>query len=716
MFDKQLIIDLFLKQDSRQAIHSIGPSILDLYTKSGLQARTFQNEFLQRIADDNSFYNEDNNQSALLYFNTVVEGIDFDVEKVITEAKSNSYTKDLAEHLMSQGLYKNWDWLKKYYELSNLIKKKEIFEKLGELKSQGKDSHVEFFSKLALHPTSKVSMEKVFQFMTDPEKFLDVGDSHTDQEVHNRKKPSNYTSFEHLDLNAFELRDSLIEGTLDTLQFFPPYSKEYIVPTEEINQEKLIILLAAALGSYRESIKGNAKNPGKLFQKIKEICTMFDLNSQDLINKTPTLSIESKTAIEEILFDKNIGIKDTRKKNEYKLTIHPKSSPEGHLAGNDTACCMPFGSGKNNIYMYNTSCAVFTIQRKTGDTYRTIAQSVMTPDIDIGMPVMELRTAVEKEEIMSNVIQEDLTKKKLIMITADNIEIAPNAEKFKGDIEFLYTNFYKEYATVVESVHPDKKIATDVLLVGKGYADMQFKNAKEMRNLFIPIQPLAYSDNYGYKIDFLSLDNDQGRSDVISKIGPLPHMKEKKVSVNDTIQPLSAEDTVRVSYMEGKVYAENESLVQYIHRIGNELTAKDINNTMKNRPNLSFKVEDSEGNLNGYLIAYEGVVDKSAKNPEKAIYISDLAVDTQKSKFAGGRLINKFSETILKEYLSKGVMIPIIAEARESTSYKIIQKQLSKISDKLGYEYKILEEGTEKRGNDVMHIIKLVPSAIAPVS
>jgi hypothetical protein len=54
-------------------------------------------------------------------------------------------------------------------------------------------------------------------------------------------------------------------------------------------------------------------------------------------------------------------------------------------------------------------------------------------------------------------------------------------------------------------------------------------------------------------------------------------------------------------------------------------------------------------------------------------------------------------------------MIPIIAQARESTSYKIIKKQLDSLADRFGYTYELVEEGTYDVGEDVMHKIKLVP-------
>ena len=75
------------------------------------------------------------------------------------------------------------------------------------------------------------------------------------------------------------------------------------------------------------------------------------------------------------------------------------------LAGSDTNCCMSFGSGKNNIYNFNPNCAIFTVQESKADgSYRTIAQSVLTLDLDI-------KTAVSTDHGESKKPREDVIKK-----------------------------------------------------------------------------------------------------------------------------------------------------------------------------------------------------------------------------------------------------------------------------------------------------------------
>ena len=49
---------------------------------------------------------------------------------------------------------------------------------------------------------------------------------------------------------------------------------------------------------------------------------------------------------------------------------------------------MGFGTGKNNVYMFNPNDALFTVRLVRSDgTARTIAQSVLTKDKDVKVPV-----------------------------------------------------------------------------------------------------------------------------------------------------------------------------------------------------------------------------------------------------------------------------------------------------------------------------------------
>ena len=126
---------------------------------------------------------------------------------------------------------------------------------------------------------------------------------------------------------------------------------------------------------------------------------------------------------------------------------------------------------------------------------------------------------------------------------------------------------------------------------------------------------------------------------------------------------------------------------------------------------MSLKYVDEKGRTRAYLFAYEGRKDiRDSGESEPVIYISDLASDKE-TRMGGGRLIQAFTEMYNKQYIAKGNFIPIYTEAREQTSYRIIQRQLEKIGDSTGIKFELIELPTNRAGEDVMH-----PVIIRPIS
>lgn len=179
----------------------------------------------------------------------------------------------------------------------------------------------------------------------------------------------------------------------------------------------------------------------------------------------------------------------------------------------------------------------------------------------------------------------------------------------------------------------------------------------------------------------------------------LAPMADKKV------EHLTFMDSLQVAYLEGKAYHDNKSLMEYLHNMENGLIAKDINNVSKDRVNLSLKYVDDKKKMQGYILAHEGKMDKKGEN---IIYIADLAANPE-SKMAGGRLIKEFIELYKKYYLDEGKLIPIVARAREKTSYQIILKQAEKMGKELGVKFRVEELEEEKKGEDTMHLVKIIP-------
>ncbi len=67
---------------------------------------------------------------------------------------------------------------------------------------------------------------------------------------------------------------------------------------------------------------------------------------------------------------------------------------------------------------------------------------------------------------------------------------------------------------------------------------------------------------------------------------------------------------------------------------------------------------------------------------------------------------------IEENYLKKDNPIPILAEARDQTSYPIIAKQINKLGNKYGYTYEMEEMGDYENGADTMHRVVLRPKKI----
>lgn len=77
---------------------------------------------------------------------------------------------------------------------------------------------------------------------------------------------------------------------------------------------------------------------------------------------------------------------------------------------------------------------------------------------------------------------------------------------------------------------------------------------------------------------------------------------------------------------------------------------------------------------------------------------------------AGGRLIKEFIGLYKKYYLYEGKLISIVADARKKTSFQIIMKQAEKMGAELGVKFKVEQLGEEEKGEDTMHLVKIVPS------
>jgi hypothetical protein len=295
------------------------------------------------------------------------------------------------------------------------------------------------------------------------------------------------------------------------------------------------------------------------------------------------------------------------------------------------------------------------------------------------------------------------------------VEVSPNFVGRSETITALYRDFFKQY---LDKFGQEQRLQTKKVIIGEGYSDA-LDELPEIQNTYAPQAPVSYSDKTHGQVRLL--DMEESDSVLILKrninIDEIPQLEQNDISITG-VEPLTFESALQVAYIEGKAYADNKSLIQYLHNMENGLIAKDINNATKDKPNMSISYRDKAGKMQGYMFAYEGILDENSREfkdytGKPFVYISDLAVVDKSSlggAKAGASLIQGFSELYKKNYLDKGNLTPIFAQAREETSYRLIQRKLGEISRGTGYVFIVEELEPYTMGNSTMHPVIIRPT------
>ncbi len=678
--------------------------VIAMYNSSGLSKEQFFGSILFQVNKDDASYESG---TAHHEFNHVAVNFNFDIIGILAQAEKYAGVEKLQK--LAQGLstpeqvFASWKNLRKYYELCQLLQKTEILDDLQQLRQEGKEKLYQYIETLAFHPN--INMQAVLEFWREPGSFLGIDDLHSGS-AHQSKKPSNYVEIPNLDLDAEDLRDALVEGRLDELQAFQPFEIEYELPLEETGEQKvektIRTILREELGYYdpeqKKRIPGKNEKTKKIFPLIQKLFEENDMDLKEYMRSEEEQELSPEMQAQILQF---FGIDNKRRATgrtiKYRAKINAKSDPDGVVAGNDTACCMPFGSGKNNVYTFNPDCSTFTLQQQRLDgTWRTVAQSVLTKDVDIKKNIAEVLLAMQdtNKPAIQDTLPEDVLTQSEFTLACDNVELTPNVkghELTESQIEMIYRDFMFEY---LSRYGKRDSIRQGQVVIGKGYSD-SLTHLPEVDNTYAPAAPIAYSDKSHATVYSLVPQRAEG---IVKKI--IEYNKQQRDSWQSSqpgVSLLTFEDSIRVAYIEGKAYADNKTLMEYLHNMENGLIAKDINNQQKGRPNMSFKYEDKNKRMQGYMFAYEGRVGN-----EEMIYVADIAVD-EKGKGAGLALMTTFLERYKVEYLDKNNPLPIYAQMREQTSYALVKNKLAEFSRLLGVELELEERGTYEQGEDTMH-------------
>jgi hypothetical protein len=688
--------------------------ILHLYVQSNLSSQEFYSNILAEIKADTSTYDVG---SAHHMLNSISQGLKSEYAYEMEQSLAG-YKEIFPESTLNtmQDVFASWSNLKKFY---TLFQSQAELRVLSEIKKKGSDKQLKYAEQLLFHKGSKVNANEVIRFITNPDSFFQSDDIHTEQDLHDNKKPSNYYDIPHLPLTAEELRDAIIEGSLDQIQAFRPLEIEYNIPKSDNIPPTFREDLSRALGSRQKNLQPEAKNikdlnrnlrsvlekNGYTFEKFSDFMEML----VGIISGDEKITPELQEHLEKALYSKQNGIpKFEPEKTTFIAKVNLKSDPNGVLAGDDTACCMPFGSGKNNIYTVNPNCGMFTIQIKQADgTLRTIAQSVLTKDYQTQESIPDLMSIISNGELDKI---SDMTLKSNLVLSCDNIELNPNWNGIDSQekIRMIYQDFFKEY---LDRFSEFDNFDTDKIIIGQGYTDLVM-NVPKVTNRYLPLAPVAYSDKTHDTVLSLAVDSsDIPKNQKKSQIAE--YQKKIDLDINTPgISYATFEDTLSISYIETtKAYTDSQDSITGLHNMENGLIAKDIYNAHHDRPNMSIKYADSDGKVRGYLLAYEGQNDTEFPEFEDFLYVSDLATD-KTSRVPGGRLIQGFVELYEKNYLNSDNMMPIRSQSRESSSYAIIQKQLNQIGEKLGVEFELIERGSIVRNGEKYFQTMIVPRKV----
>lgn len=685
-----------------------------MYKKSGMTPEAFDGKILSQVGRDSGV---DNLGSAYSHLQSIAKSFPANAREVLTRAReAGPEFKSLADSFgeTGDGIFADWNNLKRFGKLQHLLEQRETLEQLAQLEKSGQVELAGFVKTLLFHPDSRVALEPIIQFWQDPGKFLDLADKNTNT-AHDLKKPSNYTDIPHLDMTPVQLRDALIDGTLDKLQVFNPMRIEYeLAPRVDINKE-----FDRALGARRENRQGTAKNVPKLFSEVNRVLKSdpSGYTVSDLVSGKE-LPASLHHSLMELLYNDHIGVPKPETNMRLIAEIHRKSDPIAVLAGDDTVSCMGFGTGKNNIYMFNPNDAQFTVRIVNQEgKVRTIAQSVLTKDKDVKQSVSKIVESMDGNQKVHvhDLLSTEALRSSPSIVAADNIEVHP---KYTGldhqmALEAVYADFFNQY---LQKFGEEQNLRTDKVVIGVGYTDVM-KGLPQEPNTYVPQAPVAYSDKLGDTVYRLDMNRHSEWTATPTKIEVTERSKanQEKPTTIQGVAPLTFEDTLPVSWLEGKAYQDNPAMIEGLHNMENSLIAQAINNTATGRPNMSLKYTSPDGTAQGYLVAYEGKFGEG-ENQSRVVFVSDYSTDRTigrnglpKAGRAGGKLLQAFMDTYKTEYLDKGDITPVLANAREETSYKLLVDNLKLISKRIGYDFDVQEVGTHNYGTSVMHDILIVP-------
>lgn len=693
------------RHDALQGFSDVLKLYQQLERQCGISKLDFQRNILDHVNRDGGTYTEGR---SFHHLNAIARSSYLDIEKTLAEARAMKSLQRIGELVETfddhRVVASDWKHLKRFAKLQRTLAQRDAFERISNLRASAdvldiKDA--DWIETVAFHPDSNVSLEAVLKFSSDPKAFLSEHGSTLETAL----APGNYCTVEHLDLDYGELARAYRTGQLDKFQSLPSMAITFTIPNELENFSSTREALDYALGS-QASGDGQAKQVKKLYHQVKHLLPKGVDIVQYLHGEEVPREIEQQ--IEQLLFDSKVGLREQPRK--FRAVVHKASSPEGSIAGDDTACCMPFGSAKNTHYMFNPNCSFFTVQiEKPDGGWRTIAQTVLEIDRETGVPFPELREGIKDGWGISQVLDNSILRDGENYLEGDNIEMARNYRtEWKGHISAVYKSFMRTYIQELQKCRP---VSTEEMPIGQGYTDSSL-DLEKRDNSMCKIAPTSYTDNSAQECYSLSLKE---RPPFIGEVTqPFDSSAPWSERFEPGVSDLTYRDILQASYINDLAFP-HQSPYYDMFRLQNAIIGKDYNNHLKGRENLSLRHINQDGKFTGYLLAYHGKLDEEVrsqahiKGEQEVIFLSLIAGHPQHAD-AAGPLLSEFIKRYREHYLDKGNPLPLLTELREGTTYDFAKARLKRLTRSLGAGYEMVEVGEVKIGEENVHRVMIVPS------
>jgi|GEM_PF-4114740 len=585
---------------------------------------------------------------------------------------------------------RSWRGLRDCAEVAALLEKRDLLEIFA---NETLPPRVRAYAEILLgHPT--IDLEALRQLLLQPEEFFARGAAFVDGDRQEEMSPANLVSQPRLALSVEEVRDALVDGRLDALQEILPHDATFFFDQDGANigtETYLRNAFLRAIGQQKLGIKGEAADPKALFHALRQFSSGIPRNMIDwLLSPLPTDTPLASHQLGDLraLLHGQLGVKPLMT-HEVRVRVGEKSDAEVLTAMNDAASCMPFGDGKTNVYLWNPNCAFLVVERRTDEGWRTMAQSVLMKDIDIGRSAKEaidrLKTATPMHDVLG---AESFTKTPVL--TCDNIE--PSASEISAGRMALIEHAYRAFLSEYLRAHAEGMgVDPTRVIIGKETYDTRRPawGFETLANTFLPAAPISYCDN-------------NGADSYIFRTGTA--LPENSAGTHGVVSPIRASDALELAYAEGKSF-DNAAMIVGLYKIQHRIVGQALSQEIHADPNLSFISRNKEGRPAGYILAG---LDRSQEKPE--VYIADFAVD-QSLGVASARHAIKVLDTFLESFMARwqnAKIIPdIVAEMREKTSYKLLQRQGKKIAHKFGLSIRINAEGSSTLGGETIHHVRI---------